>query len=274
MTVGEPLRGFRVGVTSHRRAEDLVAALQLGGAQVLFAPVLTRAARADAAPVSPPSTDRLVRLIDATCRHEVDAVAFSSAAAVHAVLAAAGERGRLLQFLAVLRADVLTAAAGRATAAPLAEIGLSPLVPERARPEGLVRLVGDELERQHVIRLGSDGVEVQLRGRRVELRPLAQEAGHRTGVGPEGRSVLLSPSALALFRRLVASSSVVSREELLCCLPDGGEDHALEVAMSRLRCALDQPGLITTVVRRGYRLNAHRLVDPEAHRSGPGANSD
>jgi uroporphyrinogen-III synthase len=38
------------------------------------------------------------------------------------------------------------------------------------------------------------------------------------------------------------------------CLPEAPDDHALEVAMSRLRRSLGVPGLITTVVKRGYRL--------------------
>ena len=52
---------------------------------------------------------------------------------------------------------------------------------------------------------------------------------------------------------------MVSRQELSDVLPDDLDDHALEVAMSRLRRALDVPGLITTVVKRGYRLNAVRV---------------
>ena len=35
------LKGFRVGVTSHRRSQDLIEALERRGAEVLHAPVLT-----------------------------------------------------------------------------------------------------------------------------------------------------------------------------------------------------------------------------------------
>ena len=35
-----PLEGFRIGVTSDRRSEDLIAALERRGAQVLHAPAL------------------------------------------------------------------------------------------------------------------------------------------------------------------------------------------------------------------------------------------
>jgi uroporphyrinogen-III synthase len=38
------------------------------------------------------------------------------------------------------------------------------------------------------------------------------------------------------------------------CRPEALDDHALEVAMSRLRRSLGAPGLITTVVKRCYRL--------------------
>jgi uroporphyrinogen-III synthase len=52
---------------------------------------------------------------------------------------------------------------------------------------------------------------------------------------------------------------VVSRGELGDALPEVLDDHALEVAISRLRRSLEVPGLISTVVRRGYRLNATRV---------------
>jgi uroporphyrinogen-III synthase len=52
-----------------------------------------------------------------------------------------------------------------------------------------------------------------------------------------------------------AGGAVVSKAKLQNVLPDAGDDHALEVAVGRLRQALDQPGLIATVIKRGYRLN-------------------
>jgi len=70
---------------------------------------------------------------------------------------------------------------------------------------------------------------------------------------------MLGPNALALFTALTSSESVVSRQELGEYLADDLDDHALEVAMSRLRRALNVPGLITTVVKRGYRFNAARV---------------
>jgi uroporphyrinogen-III synthase len=54
---------------------------------------------------------------------------------------------------------------------------------------------------------------------------------------------------------------VVPRSELLAVLPGGGGDeHAVETAMNRLRVALGEPRLVQTVVKRGYRL----ALDPAA----------
>jgi uroporphyrinogen-III synthase len=52
-----------------------------------------------------------------------------------------------------------------------------------------------------------------------------------------------------------AGGAVVAKAKLQNVLPDAGDDHALEVAVGRLRQALDQPGLVATVIKRGYRLN-------------------
>ena len=52
-----------------------------------------------------------------------------------------------------------------------------------------------------------------------------------------------------------AGGAVVPKARLQELLPDAGEDHALEVAVGRLRQALGHRGLVVTVVKRGYRLN-------------------
>jgi uroporphyrinogen-III synthase len=48
---------------------------------------------------------------------------------------------------------------------------------------------------------------------------------------------------------------VVPRAELLSVMPAaGGDEHAVETAVARLRSALGVPRLVQTVVKRGYRL--------------------
>ena len=60
---------------------------------------------------------------------------------------------------------------------------------------------------------------------------------------------------------LVNPGHVVSRRELLAALPSGTarSEHAVEMAIARLREALGIPDLIKTVVKRGYRID---VLDP------------
>ena len=100
------------------------------------------------------------------------------------------------------------------------------------------------LTHRHVQRFQSDGVIIELRGRDVSVND---------------RRLSLGPNSLALLVALASSSSVLSRQELMACLPDNPDEHALHMAMSRLRRALEVPELITTIMKRGYRFNAERI---------------
>ena len=102
----------------------------------------------------------------------------------------------------------------------------------------------EELTQRHIQRFQRDGVIIELRGHQVSVND---------------RRISLGPSALALLVALASSSSVLSRQELIAYLPDTPDEHALQMAMSRLRRALDVPGLITTIMKRGYRFNAERI---------------
>jgi uroporphyrinogen-III synthase len=136
---------------------------------------------------------------------------------------------------------VVTAAVGPVTAAPLVAMGIEPIQPERYRMGALIRLVCEHLEQDRVARLETRHGALGLRGTVVEL---------------EGRRIPLAPTAHTIMRALVrAGGSVVGRERLAACLPGTDDDHALEVAVSRLRRTLGVPGLIATVVKRGYRID-------------------
>jgi uroporphyrinogen-III synthase len=72
----------------------------------------------------------------------------------------------------------------------------------------------------------------------------------------DGEAVTLSRGPRAMLGALLAEpGAVLSRERLLDELPEAGTEHALDMAMSRLRAALPDRDLVQTVVRRGYRLN-------------------
>jgi uroporphyrinogen-III synthase len=70
----------------------------------------------------------------------------------------------------------------------------------------------------------------------------------------------LPPAQMAILRSLAAApGKVLPRSELLESLPRGADEHAVEMAVARLRAALGRPSFIQTVVKRGYRL---RLDEP------------
>ena len=192
----------------------------------------------------PNPPERLARLIRAACQRQLEALTFTSAPAAAATLEAAEAFGVRREFVRAHSDYVASAAVGPVTAEPLREAGIDPVVPDRYRLGALVRLVTEELTQRHIQRFSRDGVIIEMRGRQVSVND---------------RRVSLGPNSLALLVTLASSSSVLSRHELIACLPDNRDDHALHMAMSRLRRALDVPGLITTIMKRGYRFNAERI---------------
>lgn len=235
--VDRGLTGRRLAIQLHGYTDEV----QLARLRGLSAEVLT------VTPyrwVPPTASERLPRLIEAATREQLDAVVFTSAPAVVATLETAEALGLRPALVRALSGDVLAAAVGPVTAAPLRAAGVQPVVPDRHRLGALIRLVCEQLGEHRVERYRSGEVLVEVRGREVAV---------------DGRTVQLGPNALALFKTLTRSSAVVSRAELVDALPEPLDDHALEVAVSRLRRSLGVPGLIATVVRRGYRLDACRL---------------
>jgi len=192
--------------------------------------------------IQPDSSDeRVSRLIEAACSGGLDCITFTSAPAVHALFSAAESLGRLDDLVDAMYGAVVAAAVGPVTAAPLLAMGIEPIQPERYRMGALIRLVCEYLERERVARLDTRHGALGLRGTVVEL---------------EGRRIPLAPTAHTIMRTLVrAGGSVVGRERLAACLPGTDDDHALEVAVSRLRRTLGVPGIIATVVKRGYRID-------------------
>ena len=187
------------------------------------------------------SDERVYKLVEAICSRQLDCVTFTSAPAVHALFTAAEGMEVYPELIAALQTQVCAAAVGPVTSAPLIAAGIAPIQPSRFRMGALIRLVCEHLEQNMIERVETQNGLVQLRGSIVQ-------------VGAERTQ--LPPTALAILRALVrARGAVVSREDLTLSLAGDSDDHAMEVSLSRLRQTLGIPGLVATVVKRGYRLN-------------------
>jgi uroporphyrinogen-III synthase len=224
------VEGKVVAMQLHGEPEpERAAALAEAGATVIEVPVYRWAPPTDPAP--------LQRLVELTRRREVDAVAFTSAPAVEALLRVAGPaRADLLD---VLRTDVLAACVGPVTAAPLVRLGIPVAAPERARIGALARTIEQELPRRAKV-LSVSGHSLALRGH---------------GAVVDGDVRLLPPVPMAVLRTLAeVPGRVVARSALLSGLPRGADEHAVEMAVARLRNGLGAAGVVQTVAKRGYRL--------------------
>ena len=228
-----PLGGRRIAVQLHGDPlPDFVEALRATGAEVVTVPVYRWVLPEDVEPVR--------RLVRSMVTGAVDAVTFTSAPAAASLLTVADELGQLAELVAALTHDVLPVAVGPVTAGPLTAAGIPSVQPERARLGALAREVVARLpERNPVLRVGER--DLQVRGHAVLI---------------DGRVVELAPGPMAVLRSLAARpGTVVAKADLVAGLPGGGDEHAVEMAVTRLRAALGR-GVVETVVKRGYRLAA------------------
>ena len=152
-------------------------------------------------------------------------------------------RAARAELVAALDDRVLAVAVGPVTAGPLDAAGIPSRQPERARLGALAREVVARLpERDPVLAVGAH--TLQVRGHAAVARRPAGRAGARArwrccGRWPTG------------------PGTVVPRADLVGSLPGGGDGHAVEMAVARLRAALGAP-VVETVVKRGYRLSSRR----------------
>ncbi len=233
------VEGCRIAVQLHGEPlPDMVEALECAGAEVVQVPVYRWVPPVDIAPLD--------RLTDAVLAGGVDAVTFTSAPAAASMLARAAVRGLDASLVEALRRSVLAVCVGPVTAAPLQAHDIPTVQPSRSRLGAMVRTL--EAEAPRLAR------QLPVAGHWLELR------GHAVLVDGELRAV--PPTGMALLRVLARRPGrVVTRAELLRALPGGGDDeHAVEMAVARLRASLGRPRLVQTVVKRGYRL----ALDPGA----------
>ena len=192
----------------------------------------------------PPADEEAVRRsVRSAGTGDVDAVLFTSAPGASAWLACARAEGMLTALIARAAARrLLIAAVGPVTAAPLRATGVHTLTADRGRLGALVRAVVTHYT------AGLPAAALT-RGGRLELRS--------GGAVLDGRFLPLSRTSAAVLELLYAADgAVVSRRALQRALPRSSENtHAVDMAVARLRDALDSSSVIRTVVKRGYRLD-------------------
>jgi uroporphyrinogen-III synthase len=229
----EDLTGLRIVVQLHGEPlSDVVDELRRAGAEVIGVPVYRWLPPADTGPVE--------RLLDQIVDGLVDCVTFTSAPAAACLLQLANGRDQLNDVVQALR-ELLVVSVGDITSAPLARHGIVSSIPERARLGALARHVVQELPLRSGV-LPVAGHLLQVRGHAALL---------------DGRLHLLSPGPLAVLHELARTPGAVrSRAELGAVLPGVvvGDGHAVEMAVARLRTGLNDPLIVQTVVKRGYRL--------------------
>jgi uroporphyrinogen-III synthase len=233
---GRDLTGLRIVVQEHGQSLSMVAhALRRQGADVTTVTVYRVASADDPEP--------MFKLIDLIADRALDAVTFTSAPAVAALMEAAGVTGRREKVVSAFQSDAVAACVGPVTAAAFEAWGVPTMFPERSRLAAMVKQLETELPSRRA------GLAIELAGGHQLLL-------HGDEVLLDGIEVRLSPAPAAVLQALVANpGNVVSRPALLALLPSGqaGSEHAVEMAVARLRSAVGTRA-IQTVVKRGYRL--------------------
>jgi len=231
--------GKRVAIQLHGEPlRDVAAALTEAGAEVVEVEVYRWEPPEDVAP--------LRRLVESVCVGAVDAVTFTSAAASANFMTTADACGKGEAVVKAFGTSVLAACVGPVTASVLVRRGIPVVSPERYRLGALVRSVAVELPaRCPTFRVRDH--EVQVRGFAVML---------------DGVAVAAPPASMAVLRTLASRPGrVFSRAELREVLPAGDAgDHAVEMAITRLRAALGEANLVETVIKRGYRLRTEAVL--------------
>ena len=231
---GRDLTGKRIVVQEHGQSLSMAGhALRRLGATVVTVAVYRVSAAADMEPV--------FGLIESL--ETLDAVTFTAAPAIAAFMEAAGTVGRREEVVSLFQADVVASCVGPVTAAAFEMWGVPTIFPARSRVAAMIKQLEVELPSRRA------GLSVELVGGHALLL-------HGSDVLLDGIEVKLSPAPLAVLNALVANpGNVVSRQALLSMLPSGtaGSEHAVEMAVARLRAALGTRA-VQTVVKRGYRL--------------------
>ncbi|HEU5150668.1 MAG TPA: uroporphyrinogen-III synthase [Iamia sp.] len=236
--LGTDLAGRRIAVQRDGAAEpELAERLAAAGADVVDVPVYRWVLPDDLGPAA--------SLVAALADGALDAVTFTSAAAISnlfAVAADAGGDALVAAVRAALLGPVLPVCVGPVSAARLAAHGVDRRVhPARWRLGPMVRCLAEALAtRRRVVALAGGDAVVQ---------------GTAVAVGQE--VIALSRREAQLLTALAdAGGAVVAKDRLARTVWEPGTDpHVVEVTVARLRRRLGPAGeALRTVPRRGYRL--------------------
>ncbi|WP_158273865.1 uroporphyrinogen-III synthase [Micromonospora sp. RP3T] len=247
----QPMAGRRVvAVVGSDHHREWCAALGRRGADVV------EVATSRALP--PSRAHELRRLWTGIVSGHVDAVALTGPATAVDLLRRADADGVLDDVRDALTERVLVACLGPLTAAPLRERGMTPVVAAAPCLAGLLAALVEQVPGRGPT-LDVDGHRMQIRSRSVAIDDLVVpvQAGPMTVL----RVLARSPGHVTSSAEIRGASAAWS----------GVNDHAVEMAVSRLRRAFDDTplagvDLVQTVVRGGYRLIATRIgAVPDRH---------
>lgn len=232
---GSDLAGRRIVVQEHGQSLSMAAhALRRLGASVDTVAVYRVEGAEDPEP--------MFGLIEQIAARRVHAVTFTAAPAVAAMMAAATSAGQRDEVVSAFQADVVASCVGPVTAAAFEMWGVPSIYPDRSRLAAMVKQLETELPSR------AEGTALEVAGHTLLL--------HGEQVLLDGVEVKLSPAPAAVLQALLVNpGTVVSRRDLLAALPSGtaGSEHAVEMAVARLRAGLGTR-CVQTVVKRGYRL--------------------
>ena len=231
---GQPIAGRRIVVQCDGPdAAELCRALRVAGADVV--PVDTFQCAA------PKHSDILRRLVEQICFGLIDSVVLTSAYAAEHLLAQARLDGSLDLLCNTLAGEVPAVCRGPLSAEALRTLGVHGSVPAWPGSEEVAEVVTTMATRR--------AVRVRVSGRHIEVRGQA--------VVMNDQLIPVQPGPIGVLRALARHpGQVLSYADIRREMPSlaQNDDHAIEMAVSRLRRSLNDPLLIQTVMRRGYRL--------------------